>query len=108
MLKVKHYHRYADDMVFLTSTKEELWYIFNKVKQYIHTLKVNIKPNYRVFPVDKTGIDFVGYVFRHNYVLLRTSIKNKINTLIWLHNNNKVRFTKFDERKLHIELVEVR
>lgn len=34
--------------------------------------------------------------------------KNKVNTLIWLHTNNKVRFTKFDERKLHIELVEVR
>ena len=45
VLKVKHYHRYADDVVFLASTKEELWYIFNKVKQYIHTLKVNIKPN---------------------------------------------------------------
>lgn len=34
--------------------------------------------------------------------------KNKINTLIWLHSNNKVRFTKFNEKKLHIELVEVR
>lgn len=77
-------------MVFLASTKEELWYIFNKVKQYIHTLKVSIKPNYRVFPVDKTGIDFVGYVFRHNYVLLRTSIKNKINTLILKYLNHKI------------------
>lgn len=90
VLKVKHYHRYADDMVFFAATKEDLWNIFYQVKEYIYKLKVDIKHNYRIFPVDTIGVDFVGYVFRHDYVLLRSSIKNKLNCLLSKYLNRTI------------------
>lgn len=40
-------------------------------------LKVEIKPNWQIFPVDDRGIDFVGYKQDHFGVLLRKSILNK-------------------------------
>jgi hypothetical protein len=38
-------------------------------------LKLTVKDNYQVFPVDARGIDFVGYVFFHTHTRLRKSIK---------------------------------
>lgn len=63
-IKVKHYFRYCDDMVFFAATKEELWRIFRMVKEYIESIGLTIKPNYRVFPTDE-GLDVGGYVFYH-------------------------------------------
>lgn len=43
---------------------------------YIGTeLKLTVKGNWQVFPVEIRGIDFVGYVFRHAYTLVRKIIK---------------------------------
>lgn len=39
------------------------------------TLKLEVKKNWQIFPVDSRGLDFVGYVFRHTHVLMRKSIK---------------------------------
>lgn len=74
--KVKYYYRYADDMVILASTKEELHHIFSSIKFYMEeNLKLQIKGNYQIFPVENRGIDFVGYRFWHTHTLLRKRIK---------------------------------
>lgn len=39
---------------------------------------LELKPNWKIFPVDARGVDFLGYVFFHGYTLLRKSIKKKI------------------------------
>lgn len=76
--KVKYYFRYCDDLVILHNDKEYLHILFNNIKHYLNTnLDLEIKSNYQIFPVNKRGIDFVGYKFYHNYILLRKSIKNK-------------------------------
>jgi len=73
--KVK-YFRYCDDMVILGATKEELHSLFQEIKEYLETkLKLTIKKNYRVFPVDKCGIDFLGFVYRSTHTRLRKRIK---------------------------------
>lgn len=96
VLRVKFYFRYADDCVFLASSKQELWDVFNKINKYLNdNLELEIKPNYAVFEVDKRGIDFVGYVFYHNYTLLRKSIKIKVTKLINAYKNNKISEYKF-------------
>lgn len=78
VLRVKYYFRYADDMVFLSGSKEELWVWFEQVKHYLQSeLKLTIKSNYQVFPVDSRGIDFLGYRFWHSHTLLRKSIKKR-------------------------------
>lgn len=73
--RVKYYYRYADDLVFLSSDKETLWSLLDDVRTYLETLKLEVKNNYQVFPVDARGIDFVGYRFYHTHTLLRKSIK---------------------------------
>lgn len=74
--KINYYYRYADDMVFLSNSKENLQKLFIEIQQYMaDNLKLEIKANYQVFPVKERGIDFVGYRFWHTHTLLRKSIK---------------------------------
>jgi RNA-directed DNA polymerase len=78
-LRIKYYHRYCDDVVIFSSNKEELWDWFHQMKNYLeNNLKLSIKNNYAVFPVEKRGVDFLGYVFYHDYVLVRKSIKEEM------------------------------
>lgn len=49
------------------------------IRSYCETrLKLELKGNYQVFAVKDRGIDFIGYVFYHNYTLLRKSIKKNL------------------------------
>ncbi|BFM42696.1 hypothetical protein CFS9_13370 [Flavobacterium sp. CFS9] len=76
--KVKYYLRYADDLVILSNSKTELHRILSVIKQYLNSnLKLQVKGNCQVFPVDKRGIDFVGYVFYHTHTRLRKTIKKR-------------------------------
>lgn len=82
ILKVKYYYRYCDDMVLLSNSKQQLRDWFYKIKEYLSvSLKLTIKGNWQIFPVEARGIDFVGYRFYHTHTLLRTSIKKRINKL---------------------------
>lgn len=75
-MQVKHYYRYADDIVILYHSKEYLHQLLAEIKSYLNTnLKLTVKQNYQVFPVAARGIDFVGYVFYHSHTRLRKSIK---------------------------------
>lgn len=90
-LQVKYYHRYADDMVLLASTKTELWQHYTAIKVYVNTnLKLEIKDDYQVFPVEKRGIDFIGYVFFHTHTLLRKSIKQSFARAVSKNKPNSV------------------
>ena len=73
-IKAKHYFRYCDDMVFFAATKEELWRIFRTVKEYMESIGLTIKPNYRVFPT-ALGLDVVGYVFYPTHTRWRKRTK---------------------------------
>lgn len=75
ILKVRYYYRYADDIVILSSSKEDLRNIFDKVKKYIESIKLQIKDNWQIFDVESRGISFVGYIIRHDYTRLRKNIK---------------------------------
>ena len=74
-LKVRFYLRYADDMVILSSDKVVLHNILNRIQQKMKELHLILKPNYQIFPVEDRGIDFLGYIFRHKYTLLRKRMK---------------------------------
>ena len=109
VLKVKYYYRYADDIVIFCSNKEQLHEWFKLIQNYLkENLKLTVKFNYQVFPVDDRGLDFVGYVFRHNYTLVRKSIKKNI-----LHQvkNRKIEYSylgwlKYCDSKLLLYRIE--
>lgn len=78
----RHYFRYADDMVFLSDSKEELHGLLADIKVYLSTLNLRLKGNEQVFPVAENrsdrhgrGLDFVGFVFYRNQTLIRKGIK---------------------------------
>lgn len=78
-LRVKHYFRYCDDIVILAPTKEYLHDVLGKMREVIEgQLHLTVKKNYQIFPVESRGIDFLGYVIRHNYVLVRKHIKQRV------------------------------
>jgi RNA-directed DNA polymerase len=77
-LNIKYYFRYADDVVILSSDKNFLHSLFGEIQKYMNeNLKLEIKRNYQVFPVESRGIDFVGYKHFHTHTLLRKSIKKR-------------------------------
>lgn len=77
-LNIKNYFRYADDIVILHSDKKVLHDILHMISSYLEMkLKLQVKENWQVFPVNKRGIDFVGYVHYHSHVRLRKSIKKR-------------------------------
>jgi hypothetical protein len=82
-LKVKFYIRYADDMVFFASTKEELHTIKHKAEEYLReNLKLTIKENWQIFEVRKRGLDFLGFRFFGDYILLRKTISKAFQKII--------------------------
>ncbi|MFK2341669.1 reverse transcriptase domain-containing protein [Bacteroides fragilis] len=88
--RIKYYYRYADDMVILSSNKEELHSLLGDIKSYLHNkLHLNLKDNYQIFPVDNRGIDFVGYVFFHTHILMRKSIKKNFCRKVAVLNKKK-------------------
>lgn len=66
--------RYMDDIVFFVRTKEEAHQLLALVKQRMSRLKLNVKDNARISPVDK-GLDVIGYVFYPTHTRLRKRIK---------------------------------
>ena len=63
-------------MVFLHKDKAYLHTLLVQIKNYLdENLKLKLKGNYQIFPIESRGIDFVGYVFYHDHILLRKSIK---------------------------------
>jgi len=74
--RVKYYFRYCDDMVILSDNKDYLHRLRIEISDYLQTyLHLRLKDNWQVFPVDARGIDFLGYVFYHDHIRLRKSIK---------------------------------
>lgn len=89
-LKIKYYFRYCDDIIILSSNKEELHILLKQIRIYLHyNLKLELKSNYQIFPVNKRGIDFIGYRFYHTHILLRKRIKNNFIKMIKTNNNKK-------------------
>lgn len=79
-LGVKYYFRYMDDIVILHKNKTYLHGLFkSQIVPYLeNNLKLTIKENWQVFPTRKRGLDFVGYRFFGNFILLRKSTYLKL------------------------------
>lgn len=92
---VKYYFRYADDIVILSDNKDWLHHLLVDMRKYLHdNLKLKIKKNDQVFPVDSRGIDFLGYVFYHTHTRLRKTIKQHLCRRVARLRKRKVMPTK--------------
>lgn len=92
--RVKHYYRYADDIVILSESKTYLHLLLEEIKEYFGDLKLEVKKNWQVFPVKARGIDFVGYVFYHTHTRMRKSIKQRFCRRMARLNKRKTEVTE--------------
>jgi len=75
---VKYYIRYNDDGIILSDSKTELWELLDKIRNYVETrLQLQLNAKTRIYPVDKVGIDFLGYKTYRTHTLLRKRTVNK-------------------------------
>ncbi|MBQ7453371.1 MAG: hypothetical protein IJS68_03845 [Clostridia bacterium] len=75
-LKIKHYIRYMDDMVFFSSNKRKLSRAREKIEAYLKKEGLTIKKNWQIFQIaEEKGrgrpLDFLGYKFYRNYTTMR-------------------------------------
>lgn len=77
-LKVRHFVRYVDDMVLLDTNKRKLHRAVDSINEYLHNIGLKLKDNWQVWKVDSRPIDFVGFQFYRNRVMLRRKIYFKL------------------------------
>lgn len=89
-LKIKHLFRYCDDICILGDNKEYLRSVLNQIRRYLaEELKLELKSNYQIFPIEKRGIDFVGYKHYHTHTELRKGIKKRFIKMMFKDRNEK-------------------
>lgn len=68
---IKFYARYCDDIVAISSDKNELKALMEFSIDYMKKIHLEIKPNAQVYPIERNGLDFLGYVFHRHSIRLR-------------------------------------
>ena len=85
-----------DDICIYSNNKAHLHSILAQCRDYLDkNLNLKIKENYQIFPTRIRGVDFVGYRFFGDFILLRKAIAKAI--------KRKVRyFHKAEPKPSHI------
>ena len=68
---IKFYARYCDDIVAISSDKNELKALMEFSIDYMKKIHLEIKPTAQVYPIERNGLDFLGYVFHRHSIRLR-------------------------------------
>ena len=69
---IKYYSRYCDDIIMISSDKNELKEIMAFTIEYMKTIHLEIKPTAQVYPIERDGgLDFLGYNFHRHSIRLR-------------------------------------
>ncbi len=78
-LKCRYYLRYCDDFVLVSQDRNQLLKWREDIVQYLrHELKLELnQKRQRLQPVTN-GIDFLGYVTRNDYLLVRRRVVNNL------------------------------
>lgn len=79
VLRVKHYIRFADDLVLLVPHKREPTELLPKLKDFLlDRLKLELHPKKIVIRPLHQGIDFLGYVTLPHHRVLRTKTRRRM------------------------------
>ena len=65
------YYRYNDDIVVLSTSKDALRDFKTAAHRIAEDLKLDIKSNEQIFPIERFGIDVMGYVVQRRRILIR-------------------------------------
>ena len=74
-LKVKYYVRYVDDFILLAPHRDILLGYQKKIEHFLgNELALTAHPNKTIIRPINSGIDFVGYIVRPDYTLVRKRV----------------------------------
>lgn len=95
ILKAKYYVRYVDDFLILGRSEEELKIFRDKISCFLmENLGLRLHPKKQKIVPLKNGIDFVGYVVRSEYILVRRRVVGQMRRKMeWLESASR------DERR---------
>lgn len=99
VLKAHFYLRYVDDFVILSPDTSQLRVWHAQIKEFLQSkLKLHLHPKrHKLLPISN-GIDFLGYVIRPSYVLVRNRVVNNLKEKIRQFKQTKVKdFKKFQD-----------
>ena len=65
------YYRYNDDIVVMSTSKDALRDFKTAAHRIAEDLKLDIKSNEQIFPIERFGIDVMGYVVQRRRILIR-------------------------------------
>ena len=90
-LKCKYYIRYTDDFVLLSESKEQLSVWRNKIEEFLETkLSLSLNPKVEQLRPVSNGIDFIGYIVRAKYILVRRRVINNCKSKLRQAGNKEV------------------
>lgn len=103
ILKCKYYIRYCDDFLILDKSLERLKEVKGRISEFV-TDKLNLSLNdkYRSIMPVSNGIDFLGYIIRQDYMLVRRRVVNNLRSkLNWfkkmlISEQGGIRIIKYD------------
>ena len=74
-LKAKYYIRYVDDFLILSSNRQYLDFCRDQLSDFaMNKLALKVHPDKQFIKAVSCGVDFVGYIVRPEYVLVRKRI----------------------------------
>jgi hypothetical protein len=77
-LGLKYYIRYCDDGVILHASRERLKGVLDEIAEYLKPLGLRLNPKTSIFPVDRCGVDFLGYRSFRTHTILRKSSARRL------------------------------
>lgn len=79
VLKIRHFARYTDDFVIVMEDKAALIDILPSIRSFLQeSLQLDLHPRKVTIRTYRQGIDFLGYVLRPHYRLIRTRTKRRM------------------------------
>lgn len=78
-LRCHYYARYTDDFVLLNSSSERLAGWMEEIREFLENkLRFALNPKMIKLQPISNGIDFLGYIVRSNYILVRRRVINNM------------------------------
>jgi RNA-directed DNA polymerase len=78
-LRVRHYIRYADDFVILSSNRDYLDIVLTEMRYFLlNRLRLNLHPDKVFVKTMASGVDFLGWVNFPDHKVIRTATKRRM------------------------------
>jgi len=86
-LKIKYYLRYVDDIVILDQNPKQLKIWERQINQFLkEKLKIHLHPQKSILQSIYQGINFVGFIIKPNYSLVRRRTVGNFKRKLWQFN----------------------